>query len=378
MRKTRILHILFAVFLAGIFTSCEDDFTEKDALDKQQTIDLSVYVIDNFSTAGVSEATVSIIKDGNLVTAQTNDLGVATFSNVKIGGGLPVTIEKEGFASTKSLVNVNAANYRVGQITTTMEIFSLTENTATVRGMLEIETDLTNEDPETVPEGTEITAIYNSGSNFRVEISTTIDAEGNYELNLPANRSGISYELTYPTLTLDQVIAKNRNEGEDAFPATFPSIETIETVFRPRGSAINVPSNVPSIYVIVPEPEIEGGIRGRYNSISVNEDGVITGFSYSTRGSGYEANSDIELEIVSLFGGSGANTTQSTDASGNFTFLSSVNVINGGSGYPDFNVANRTGRINPSLSNSVNVQSGEIIILDGSYGTGTSRAADIL
>ncbi len=374
MKKTRILQILFAVFLAGIFSACEDDFSEKDALDAQQTIDLSVYVMNNFSTSGVSDATVSIIKDGGLVTAQTNELGIATFNDVKIGGGLPVTVEKEGFTKTQRLVNVSVSNYREGQFTTTVEIYSLTENTATVRGKLEIETDLTNEDPELVPAGTEIMALLNQNGINTVEILTTVDENGNYEFILPANRSGVNYQIKYPTLTIDQTIAKNRNEGEEEFPATLPEITSISTVFNPRGSAVSVPS-VPSIFTTVPAPIEANGVQGLVRINSINNNGEIQGLTYDRLGEGYTPDANIAVTVTSLFGGSGANIVWPTNSNGRFEF--NEDIIDGGSGYPTFSNANRRSAQSPGLSTSINVQTGEILIRDGSYGTGTSRAEDI-
>ncbi len=376
MKKTRILQILLAVLTAGIFSSCEDDFTEKDALDAQQTIDLSVYVINNFNTSGVSEASVSIIKDGNLVTAQTNELGIATFNDVNIGGGLPVTVEKEGFTKTQRLVNVSVSNYREGQFTTTVEIYSLTENTAIVRGKIEIETDLTNEDAELVPAGTELIALLNDNGINTVEITTTVDENGNYEFVLPANRAGLNYQINYPTLTIDQTIAKNRNEGEEEFPATLPEITTISTVFNPRGSAVSVPS-VPSIFATVPAPVEADGIQGivQIDFNDIDADGGINDLERVVTGTGYSPSSNVPVTITSLFEGTGVNVVWPTDANGSFFF--SEDIIDSGAGYPDFSNANRRSAQSPGLSTSLNVQTGEILIRDGNYGTGTSRAEEI-
>ncbi len=376
MKKTRILQILLAVFTAGIFSSCEDDFTEKDALDAQQTIDLSVYVMNNFNTSGVSEASVSIIKDGNLVTAQTNELGIATFNDVKIGGGLPVTVEKEGFTKTQRLVNVSVSNFREGQFTTTVEIYSLTENTATVRGKIEIETDLTNEDSELVAAGTEIVALLNDNGINTVEITTTVDENGNYEFVLPANRAGLNYQINYPTLTIDQTIAKNRNEGEEEFPATIPEITTISTVFNPRGSAVSVP-NVAPVFATLPVPTAADGRRGLIFIDGLDSDGGISDLDVIVNGTGYTPNTNIPVTITTLFGGSGDNIVWPTDANGNLQAEGNEEIISAGSGFPDFSNANRRSAQSPSLSTSLNVQTGEILVRDGNYGTGTSRAEEI-
>ena len=376
MKKTRILQFLSAILLAGIFSACEDSFTEEDALNAQQTVDVSIYVIDNYNTSGVAEATVSIIKDGVLVEAQTNELGIASFSDVKIGGGLPVTITKEGYTTTQRLINVSVFNYREGQFTSTVEIFSLTENTAIFRGKLEIESNLTNEDRELVPAGTEVKALLTEDGINTIEFISTVDENGNYEFVLPANRSGVSYQITYPTLTLDQTIAKNRNEGEEGFPATLPEITTISTIFNPRGSAVTVPS-VPSVYATVPAPVEADGTQAivRIDFNDIDAQGGINDLLIVQSGAGYAPEADVVVTITSLFGGSGANVVWPTFSTGNFQEFE--DIIDTGSGYPSFSNANRTGAVNPSLSTSLNVQSGEIVVRDGSYGTGTSRAEEI-
>lgn len=376
MKKTRILSLLLVVLLAGVFTSCKDDFTEEDALNAQQTVDVSVYVIDYFNTTAVAGATVSIIKDGAVVTAETNEQGVASFSDVKIGGGLPVTVEKEGFTKVQDLVDVDVYDYRQGHFTTTLGVLSLTANTATIKGKLEIETDVTNEDAEVAPEGTEVKAYLELDGMNTVEFVATTDANGYYELVVPATNTGVDYRMKYSTLTLDQKIAKNGNKGDADFPATIPSIATISTTFNPIGSAVEIP-NVPSIVATAPAPAAGGSPAIIYN-VDVNSDGEIYDLDWDYSGSGYTQaeGTEVQITITSLFGGSGANITTTVDASDEDLYISEL-INDSGTGYPSFDEANRTSEISPSFTSYVDIQTGEIRLINGHYGTGTIRAEEI-
>ncbi|MCG8389516.1 MAG: hypothetical protein MJA30_28445, partial [Cytophagales bacterium] len=157
-KKTIITTLLSCLFIAGIFTACDDDFTEEDALNAQQTIDLSIHVIDFFNTTSLQDVSVSVVQDGTTISGTTNEQGVATFTDIEIGGSIPVTVSRENYTTVQRLVSVNVTNFRQGQRTETIPVLSLTENTGTITGRLEIETDVTNEDTEIVPEGTEVTA----------------------------------------------------------------------------------------------------------------------------------------------------------------------------------------------------------------------------
>lgn len=376
MKTITLKGLLLVALFAGIFTSCTDDFTEEDALNKQQTIDLSIYVNDYFTKNGVGEASVSIVQDGQTISSMTNEIGVAFFEDVKIGGNIPVFIEKEGFTPVQTLVSVNVTNYREGQRTETVSIFSLTENTAIIKGKLEIETDLTNEDTEVVPENSIVKAYLSmNGVISDIEFSATVDANGNYEFVVPASKTGVTYELTYPTLVLDQTIAINGNEGDEDFPATLPSIATIPTTFNPIGSSVDVPS-VPALVATVPVPA--GGTRALIENydIDVNGDGEIYNvYLRYERGEGY-TDTSVPVTFTSLLGGSGVDAEFTVLSDGTLNSWATINET--GSGYPTTNQANRAGQYGPSFdSNVYSLKTGEIRVVNGNYGTGTYREQDI-
>ncbi len=375
MKKIRFKLLLSLAMLAVVFTACEDEFSEKDALDAQQSIDLSVYVFDGYSNTGVENASVTIIKDGSDKTSETNSMGIASFSNVKIGGNMPVEVEKEGYTPVRTMANIDVDNYRQGSYTVNVPVLSLDTNTATIKGELNIQTDLTNDSVEAPPAETKISAFVHMGNVQPVEIMATTNAEGKFEFVVPSkDQGGVDLEIKYPTLTIDQTIAKNRDKGQPEFPATEPSIASIPTVFNPSGNAENVPNSVPSVYAIVPEPSGEGE-TAVIGNVGVNGDGEISYLNISDWGSGYAADDSVDIAINSLFEGSGAEVTGYINGSGELTNYA---IKSPGSGYPTFNNANRDPQQSPAFTTWINnLKSDEIRVIEGHYGSGTYREQEI-
>lgn len=373
MKKINYLFILLTL-LAGIFAACEDEFSEKDALEAQQTIDLSVYVYDGYDQSGITGASVTVIKDGENKIEETNDLGVALFKKVKIGGDIPVIVEKDGYTPIKTMADIDVDNYRQGNYTLDVPMLSLDSNTATIKGRLSIQSDLTNDSLEAPPSGSTIKGyVYFGNNNQPVELMGSSDADGKFELTVPTTNQGVNLEIKYPTLTLDQKIAKNRNEGQPPFPETLPGIVNISTIFNPTGTAEDVPY-VDPVFATVPGPSGDGE-RAVIHNVDVNGAGVIYDIDFSDNGSGYTADS-VDVTITSLFEGSGAQIK--VGVSGGSLYDGNVNILDGGSGYPSFSYANRTNKVNPSFDVNINnLKTGEIRVAEGRYGSGTYREEEI-
>jgi hypothetical protein len=374
MKKNIIKKLVLLSMIVGVlFTACEDDFTEKDALDAQQTIDVSVYVYDVVSDLGLANAEVKMIMAGTEETITTNDLGIAYFTKVKIASNVLISVEKADYAKIYTSINISTDNYRQSQYTANVALYSLTENTATIKGKLEIETDLTNDETEFATEGANVYAYLSNIDGSSVEFVATVDANGNYEFIVPADNYGASYELKYPTFELDQTIAINGNEGDSDFPETFPTIETINTLFNPIGSALSVPW-VPSVYAYISNSEVydETAI---INNVDINSDGEVSDIDFSDYGSGYTADS-VDVTVVSLFEGSGAVIR--IGVQGGSVYDWNAVYHNQGSGYPVFDNANQTSSNSPSFATYVSdLKPGEIRIIDGDYGTGILRDREI-
>jgi hypothetical protein len=124
----------------------------------------------------------------------------------------------------------------------------------------------------------------------------------------------------------------------------------------------------------VPAPSGDGERAVIYN-VDVNNDGEIYDIDFSTNGSGYTADS-VDVSIGSLFEGSGAEIR--VGVSGGSLYDIHVAIKSGGSGYPTFNNANRTGTMGPGfVININNLKSDEIRVAEGHYGTGTYREEEI-
>jgi hypothetical protein len=392
-KRTIYSWMLCLSLLAGgaTLTSCRDEFTEEEVLKEQQTIDLAITAFDLSETKGLAGATVSFSQNGQKMEKVTDESGVANFADVKIGSSLIVTITKEGFATTRKEIDMSVGTYRESQISNTFNMYALDGlSTAIIRGKAEIETDVTNDKAELVPAGTTVEAYYKvPGEKTEISVKGQVDANGMYSLKVPATKDGIPYSLRFPTLELDQTIAKNGNIGDKGFPIVEPSIDKIKTLFDPTVSfnsfsgmsdapSVNVPSGVLPVYAIIEAPNDatvgvfkEQAIAGR---VSVNSAGEITSIALVNNGEGYKGN--VKIEVKSLFGGSGVEVVLTADAFGDLN-SPVINQGKGGSGYPTFNFANQIEEKAPQVASNIGAKSGDIKVVNVNYGTGTSRAKDI-
>lgn len=203
----------FLVFflIAGLFfSSCEKDtFTEEDAMEALQKVNLVISVTDasNFNQP-IEGATVRTIIDSVAVEKTTDASGLVTFTNVKISGNLNVYISKADYTTAFTTISTTPNDYRQTVVSSNVSIYSLSdENLATVKGQLTIETDLTNRTKEVVA-GAEV-RVYNPylpngcAKNF---IGVT-DSVGKYEIKVPVNA-----------------------DGNDNLQVSFNSVETSRTV----------------------------------------------------------------------------------------------------------------------------------------------------
>lgn len=227
--RTFIKSILFLGIVAFMFTSCEEDeFTEKDAMDQLQNIDVSFNVTDGSSYGEAIEgATVELAGDSTSSSKTTDDAGNVTFNDVPVGTSMSVYVHKEDF--TKAMYNINTLteSYRENVVTENLKIYSLSgDNMATVKGKLTIESDLTNREREVLSD--EEVRVVNDGldnSNSRSFVGTT-DEEGNYSIQVPVNPDGgDDLQVKYPSLIeKDQALAVETEDGTfmvDTVPAEF-------------------------------------------------------------------------------------------------------------------------------------------------------------
>jgi hypothetical protein len=386
MKKRTIYSWMLSLsLLAGSVTlnSCRDTFTEEQVLKEQQTIDLSITALDRYENKGLAGATVTFQQDGQKLEQTTNEAGVASFADVKIGSDLIVTISKEGFATTRQTISTLVNGFRVSQLSKTANMYALDGiSTATIRGKVEIETDITNDKSEFVPANTPIEAyrkIEDVNGVNEISIKGQVDANGMYSLKVPAIKDGMEYRLILPTLELDQKIAKNGNLGDKDFPAVEPSIDNIKTVFdlTPSNNAIGFPTVRRHVYAVIEAPNDAAATtktQAWIDGIFVDQTtGKITGVWGFRAGAGYK--DPVRIELKSLLGGSGAVLEVKADPLTGTLMPPTIKAE--GSGYPNFNNANLSDREAPGAIPNPVVKSGDIKVVNINYGTGTSRAKDI-
>ena len=253
MKKQIYRFILLMVPIMLLFSCKKDKFTEKDALDAQQTIDLLVTVIDaSSSLAPVPDATVTAIIDSTSVTKTTSASGTVVFSKVKIGGSVAISVSNANYTSVLTVVNTNPASYRQTQVSTLITVYSLDPaKIATIKGRLTMQSDLTNRTREPAV-GLVVTARNNDLISTTDELFTaTTDADGKYSISVPVSSGGDNIDIFYPEFTVNQKLAFVQDDKSIAVavrPVLYKSdLNPISTLLQ------NIPA-IPSIYALADAP----------------------------------------------------------------------------------------------------------------------------
>jgi hypothetical protein len=287
-----IFKIFAFALIAGLsFNSCEEDtFTEEDAMQALQKVDLIIAVTDksNYDQA-VDGATVSTVIDGVNVEKTTDATGLVTFEDVNIGGNLNIYVTKVNYTTTFTTVNTTPSDYRQATVSASVSVYSLAdESLVTVKGQLTIETDLTNRTKEVV-EGAEVKVynqyLPNGGAKAFIGIS---DAEGKYEIKVPVNSTGNDYiNVRFQSLeTVARTVGLNVNNNY--------SVVTQNAFYDIEGN--NNPTDIPSV-----------------------PSALITIGAPAALGTGFEISTEIDT-----------STSRLTDATGNYW---NTNMLHTGSGY---------------------------------------------
>lgn len=253
MKKQIYRLILIMVPIMLLFSCNKDKFSEKDALDAQQTIDLLVTIIDaSSSLAPVPNATVTAIIDSTAVTKTTNANGTVVFTKVNIGGSVAVSISKANYTSVLIAVNTNPESYRQTQVSTIVSVYSLDPTKiATIKGRLTMQSDLTDRNRE--PAVGFIVKAKNRSlkSTTDVLFTATTDADGKYSISVPVSSNGDNIDLFYPEFTVNQKLAFVQ---EDKSVAVAERSVLYKSDSNPvNGLLQNIPA-VPSIYATVAAP----------------------------------------------------------------------------------------------------------------------------
>jgi hypothetical protein len=221
--------MLFIAAGAMILVSCEEDkFTEKDAMESLQTIDVALTIQDGTSYAeGVEGATVKVLKDSSsssTLEKTTDASGYVMFEDMKIGGDISVYVNKDNYTKALFQVSTSTNSYRESQISKTVKIYPLDgENMATVEGQLTIETDLTNRVREKLANQEVKVINHGLGGNIEKSFVGTTDEEGKYSIKVPVNADGSDDLTVYGPTKIDTAQTLAMNEKVISKPTVYYS-----------------------------------------------------------------------------------------------------------------------------------------------------------
>ena len=393
MKKISVkIFSIIAIAATMITASCKDEFTEEDALAAQQEIDLAIYVFDegDVEKLPIEGATVVLIQGTEVTTLTTDVNGTAFFEKAKVGG----FVYRVSLTDYTSINETGFVNYLQGQETFAIGLYALNgANMATLKGNVQIETDLTNDITE-YADGVELLVTTHLNNGARTFITTT-DAGGNYSIQIPSDNNGSTYTtVRFPDLELNQAIVYSKLSTNPLnFPDVVQAVQQYPTLFAMYTGARNNHDNFPvqnyrPVYGIA-EAAPAGGNDAEISRVFTNGAGEIVDVNFNTGGN-YTGDADglVTITFTSLLGGSGATlvidlTTGS--GGGGLTSSASTAYNNGsftltpGSGYPDNNNRlNRNGYEGPTFSSNQRetwtyVYPGTTTFINADYGTGVYR-----
>ena len=162
----------------------------------------------NNATDGITGATVYTNQDGNVKKVTTDESGLAPF-NLRIGN-VAVTIVYANHTTLNYIAKIDSGN---DYASTTAILFPTSgDGTATIKGAVKADLDVTNNSLENAPDGTGITATIESSqllgyvtftgagklvsvayetSSYKAAISG-----GSYSLTVPASAKGLNINIT--------------------------------------------------------------------------------------------------------------------------------------------------------------------------------------
>ena len=401
-----ILSIIVTIALAGfIIVACQDKFNEQDFLKLQakntskadslalaariaainsagKFISMTVQIMDDATpVSGVTVSLTNAPSAGTALasTATTDTNGFAVFKDVALAGNT-LLISKTGYITASANVNftqpTQGNNYIVDvkgnivpiklAVAVQLPIFAKNAangNTATIKGKVTIETNLTNATPE-IPQGITIRANLNGGAAGAQFISGTNNATitsyvfssgdlgvavvdnvtGLYSMTVPASAAGRAISLVVPVIDGTQTIGVNKLAGV----SIAPQYRSVPTTWGPAvsNSGYNNIPVIPGAIATFSAPSPAGnGVKFTFATVVPRalETGTLTNptlapisfgentlsntyYQMSTRGSGYTSSPAITVT------GGGA-TTQATLKASLAGVATGATVTTVGSGY---------------------------------------------
>ena len=424
MKNFKFIFVLAVfVFTAAFFTSCKKDkLTEEERMSLQAsissnyerlqdsllkaggTIHYSVNVVSvgnaasgkSIGSTSATGAIVSAQQNGRVLTVTTGADGIAVFNNLRIGN-VAVNVQLTGHSTVDYVADLTPANNITGPgqdmsqttrlASTLIPMFPTSGPTmATVSGKVTYESDLTNNTREypanamvvcaidvTSPLFTDFTTPTNgtinqdqAGRIIQIVYSNfsttgTVDASGNYSIQVPGTATGLPIELKLSDFSTNQSLLLDFVNGQ---PVT--GVQSIRTLFGSNFTPSTIP-NVAAAYITIDAPT---GAIGTYTTQAflgapVVAAGGVSTISVATQGFGYTAVPD----VVITGDGTGATAVATLNSSGAVTGIS---VTNPGSGYTtanailNINTYNRIAKATATINASGNVTG--IVVADAGKG----------
>lgn len=380
----KLLIIAFAVAsLATAFTSCKKDVSEEELLKNQLAQADSLlkrggvirYTVKVVSTANssmlkskmsIENASVTVYQNDKVYTGQTDAMGFVTFDNMRVGT-VAVNITLKDHAEVDYVADITPqeqlSNLSQSQVVNTIRyastmvpMFPIADpGCATITGKVTAELDLTNTTPEPAP-GVKVTATVDvdnpdfvsryiaptlsSGtpSAGRIlkyafaldneQLTATTDAQGVYTLKVPASVNGLPIRISVADYQTTQKLYLENDPATGEFK---PGSYSVSTLYSNDAGASTIPS-VSSTYLIVDSPNSPFGkvISEAQFSYMVDANGSITSVTVINKGKFTGKPAVIAYNF-------GKNALLDPTFKSDTGEIESVQVVNGGSGYKDYN-----------------------------------------
>lgn len=380
MNKLALSSAIGIIAVFGI-TSCNKDVTEADLLKNQLATADSLlkrggiikYTVKIVSTANssilkskmsIENAEVTIFQNDSTYTANTDANGFAVFPNMRIGTAA-VNIKLKDHAEVDYVADLtpadNLLNLSTTQVINTVRyastlvpMFPIADpGAATITGKVTAELDLTNTAPEPVP-GATVTAqvdvddstfvdryikptqgTTNSNAGRIVKfafqdglVSAQTDATGTYTLKVPAALNGLPIKLSVNDFQGTQKLYLENDPSTGTFK---PGSYSVSTLFSSAAGTSTIPS-VSSTYLVIDSPNAPFGkvITEAQFSYTIDANGAITAVTVLNKGKFTGKPAVIAYNF-------GKNAVLDPTFNADTGEIESVQVVNGGSGYKDYN-----------------------------------------
>jgi hypothetical protein len=328
----------------------------------------------------VAGATVTVNQYGVIAKATTDATGTAVFANL-LRGGLSVSITQTGFTSLSYITALKNSNWTTNNGTqhsmgNIIPLFETTgANMATITGQATVETDLTNNTPETIPDAskTNITATIdatnssflaqylNTGYSVSTHGGTTdyvgtiltaaygtggfsgVVTGGIYTIGVPASVDGLPLIVSYSDFVGTQTLFIQTLNTNAQPNVAFNQVVTNRQLFGPELT----PTYVPVACGVTVNFSAGGG--GAATAV-MNYTGLLSQINLNAGGSGYNG-----TPLVTITGGGGAGATATATVTGGV--VTAFTLTSPGSGYtsaPSVNVLSGTGATATSTLNNIN------------------------